>query len=90
MSNFVPEKMFSRVVLLHYFNTKKNAAESPCILVKVYGEHALAERTCQKWFARFKRCDPSFFNYKNLFEKNSGRFVYKIFHIFLFYAVCYS
>ena len=22
--------------------------------MEVYGEHALAERTCQKWFARFK------------------------------------
>lgn len=33
---------------------KKTAAESHRILVEVYGEHALAERTCQKWFARFK------------------------------------
>ena len=24
---------------------------------KIYGEHALAERTCQKWFARFKSGD---------------------------------
>ena len=24
------------------------------VLPKVYGDHALAERTCQKWFARFK------------------------------------
>ena len=23
----------------------------------VYGQHALAERTCQKWFARFKSND---------------------------------
>ena len=51
MSNFVPEKMFLRGVLLHYFNTKKTAAESHRILVKVYGEHALAEQTYQKWFA---------------------------------------
>ena len=54
MSNFVPEKVFLRGVLLHYFNRKKTAAEIHRILVKVYGEHALAERTCQKWFARFK------------------------------------
>ena len=33
---------------------KKTAAESHRILVEVYGEHALAERTCQKRFARFK------------------------------------
>ena len=57
MSNFVPEKLFLRGVLLHYFNMKKTAAESHRILVEVYGEHALAERTCQKWFARFKSGD---------------------------------
>ena len=42
MSNFVPEKVFLRGVLLHYFNMKKTAAESHRILVQVYGEHALA------------------------------------------------
>ena len=46
MSNFVPEKVFLRGVLFHYFNMKQTAAESHRILVKVYGEHALAERTC--------------------------------------------
>ena len=44
MSNFVPEKVFLRGVLLR-------------ILVEVYSEHALAERSCQKWFARFKSGD---------------------------------
>ena len=58
MSNFVPEKVFLRGILFHYFNMKKTAAESH-ILVEVYGEHALAERTCQKWFARFKSGDFS-------------------------------
>ena len=57
MSNFVPEKVFLRGTLLHYFNMKKTAAESHRILVEVYGEHALAERTYQKWFARFKSGD---------------------------------
>ena len=57
MSNFLPEKVFLRVALLHYFNMKKTAAESHRIFVEVYGEHALAERTCQKWFARFKSGD---------------------------------
>ena len=33
---------------------KNTAAESHRILVEVYGEHALAERTCQKLFAPFK------------------------------------
>ena len=59
MSNFVPEKVFLRGVLLHYFNTKKTAVESDSILVEVYREYALAERTCQKWFARFKSGDFS-------------------------------
>ena len=36
---------------------KKTAPESHGILVEVYDEHALAERTCQKWFARFKSGD---------------------------------
>ena len=57
MSNFVPNNVFLRGILLHYFNMKKKAAESHRILVEVYGEHALAERTCQKWFARFKSGD---------------------------------
>ena len=50
----MPEKVFLLGVLLHYFNMKKTAAESHCILLEVYGEHDLDERTCQKWFARFK------------------------------------
>ena len=54
MSNVVPEKVFLRGVHLHYFNMKNTAAESHRILVEVYGEHALPERTCQKWFTRFK------------------------------------
>ena len=57
MLNFVPEKVFLPEVLLHYFNMKKTAAESQRILVEVYGKHALDERTCQKWFSRFKSGD---------------------------------
>ena len=44
MSNFVPNKVFLRGVLLHCFNMK-SAAESQRILVEVYGDHAhLSER----------------------------------------------
>ena len=39
---------------------KKTDAELYRILVEVYGEHTLAERTCQKWFARFKSGDFGF------------------------------
>ena len=60
MSNFVLEKVYLRGDLLHYFNMKKTAAKSHRILVEVYGEHALAERTCHKWFARFKSDDFGF------------------------------
>ena len=48
MSNFVPETLFLRGVLLHYFNMKETDAESHRILMEVYGEHALDERKCQK------------------------------------------
>ena len=54
MSDFVPNKVFLRGVLLHYYLMKKKAPECHRILVEVYGDHALSERTCQKWFARFK------------------------------------
>lgn len=54
MSSSAPNNVFLRGVLLHYFNMKKKASESHRILVEVYGDRALAERTCQKWFARFK------------------------------------
>lgn len=57
MSKFVPDKVFLRGVLLHYFNMNKSAAEAHRILVDVYSEHALAEQTCRKWFARFKAGD---------------------------------
>ena len=57
MPKFVPEKVFLRGVLLHYFNMEKTAAESHRILVEVYGEHSLAKRTCQKWFGQFKSVD---------------------------------
>lgn len=49
-----PEKLFLRIVLLHYFNMKKNASESYLCLEGVYGSHVISERTCQKWFNRFK------------------------------------
>ncbi|KAG5318407.1 MOS1T transposase, partial [Pseudoatta argentina] len=57
MSNFVPNKPFLRGILLHYFIQKKSAAEAHRILVEIYGEHALSERTCRDWFNRFKNCD---------------------------------
>ncbi|KAG5325828.1 MOS1T transposase, partial [Pseudoatta argentina] len=39
MSKFVPDKVFLRGVLLHYFNMNKSAAEAHRILVQTYGDH---------------------------------------------------
>ena len=57
MSNFVPNSYHLREVLLHYFISNIIAAESHRILVKVYGKHALSEKTCRDWFWRFKSGD---------------------------------
>ena len=51
--------MFLRGVFRHYFNMNRTSAESHRILVEVYGEHALDERTCQKSLAEFKNGDFS-------------------------------
>ena len=53
----MPNSHHLRKVLLHYFISKKTAAESHRILVTVYGEHALSETTCRDWFRRFKSDD---------------------------------
>ena len=55
----IPSFQYSKHALESYCNMNKTAAESHRILVEVYGEHALAERTCQKWFVRFKSGDFS-------------------------------
>ncbi|KAG5325764.1 MOS1T transposase, partial [Pseudoatta argentina] len=57
MSKFVPDKVFLREVLLHYFNMNKSAAEAHRILVQTYGDNALSDTTCRDWFRRFKNND---------------------------------
>ena len=57
MSNFVPNSHHLREVLLYYFISKKSAAESHRILVKVYGEHTPVETTYRDWFRHFKSGD---------------------------------
>ena len=64
----MPEKVFLRGVHLHYINKEKTAAESHRILMQIYGEHALVEQMCQKWFIRFKSGDFGF-----LEEKRPGQ-----------------
>lgn len=52
-----PTKEHLREVLLFCFNWEKSAAETHRILMEVYGEHVPDERTCQRWFKRFKNGD---------------------------------
>ncbi|KAG5325823.1 MOS1T transposase, partial [Pseudoatta argentina] len=57
MSIFVPNKVYLRGILLHYFIQKKSAAEAYRILVQTYGDNALSDTTCRDWFRRFKNND---------------------------------
>ncbi|KAG5317326.1 MOS1T transposase, partial [Pseudoatta argentina] len=57
MSIFVPNKVYLRGILLHYFIKKKSAAEAHRILVQTYGDNALSDTTCRDWFRRFKNND---------------------------------
>ncbi|KAG5319603.1 MOS1T transposase, partial [Pseudoatta argentina] len=57
MSIFVPNKVYVRGILLHYFIQKKSAAEAHRILVQTYGDNALSDTTCRDWFRRFKNND---------------------------------
>lgn len=57
MSTFVPNKVYLRGILLHYFIQNKSAAEAHRILVETYGDNALSDTTCRDWFRRFKNND---------------------------------
>ncbi|KAG5318649.1 MOS1T transposase, partial [Pseudoatta argentina] len=57
MSKFVPNKVYLRGILLHYFIQKESAAEAHRILVQTYGDNALSDTTCGDWFRRFKNND---------------------------------
>lgn len=57
MSSFVPNKVYLRGILLHYFIQKKSAAEAHRILLETYGDNALSDTTCRDWFRRFKNND---------------------------------
>ena len=39
--------------MVYYFKKGKNATEMQKIIYAVYGEGAVTDRTCQKWFAKF-------------------------------------
>ena len=43
--------------MLYYFEKDKNASETHKKVCAVYGEGAVTDRTCQKWFAKFHAGD---------------------------------
>lgn len=53
----MPKKDVLRGSLITFFHLKKTAAESYRLLVEAYGQHAPTEKTCERWFARFKSGD---------------------------------
>ena len=48
--------------MLSYFKNTKNTTEMHKKICAVYGEGAMADRTCQKWFAKFCAGDFSLDN----------------------------
>ena len=56
--------------MLYYFNKGKNATETQKKICVVYGEDAVTDWMCQKWFAKFHAGDFSLDNTPQL-----GRFV---------------
>jgi hypothetical protein len=53
----VDENQHFRHLLVYEFSRGSNAAEAARNICAVYGEDFIAERTAQKWFARFKQGD---------------------------------
>jgi hypothetical protein len=51
----VEKNEHSRHLLLYEFNRGSKAAEAARNICAVYGEDSIAERTAQKWFARFRQ-----------------------------------
>ena len=45
--------------MLYYFKKGKNATETQKKICAVYGEGAVTDQTCQKWFAKFRAGDFS-------------------------------
>lgn len=45
--------MFFRCIMLFYFRKGKNATQTRRKICAAYGEDAVSERMCQKWFAKF-------------------------------------
>ncbi|XP_014487330.1 PREDICTED: histone-lysine N-methyltransferase SETMAR-like [Dinoponera quadriceps] len=46
--------VFFRCIMLFYYRNGKNATQTRNKICAVYGEDAVSERMCQKWFAKFR------------------------------------
>ena len=57
MSTLVPNKLYLRGILLHYFIQNKSAAEAHRILVRTYVDNTLSDTTSRDWSRRFKNND---------------------------------
>lgn len=55
--NMEENKEHFRHILLFYFRRGKKAAEAGREICTVYGTDAINEKTCQKWFQRFRSGD---------------------------------
>ena len=51
------KKQHFQHIILYYFKKGKNATEMQKEIYVVYGEGAVTDRTCQKWFAKFRARD---------------------------------
>ena len=47
------KKQHFQHIMLYYFKKGKNTTEMHQKIYVVYGEGAVTDRTCQKWFAKF-------------------------------------
>ena len=50
----IEEKKRFQHIMLYYFKKGKNSTETQKKICAVYGEGAVTDRMCQKWFAKFR------------------------------------
>ena len=46
-------------IMLYYFKKGNNATETQTKICATYGEGAVTDQMCQKWFAKFRAGDSS-------------------------------
>ena len=46
-------------IMLYYFKKRKNATEMQKKICAIFGEGAVTDETCQKWFVKFRAGDFS-------------------------------